>query len=190
MTIYHHIEVDGFSDYGITANPKIPRGTSFITGRRITASLFTPLVFLADYPGKIPHFLGNRIPIFSSLMVETLQKAGADNFEAFPATVKNPQTGTEWSNYFAINVIGLLSAINMSKSEHDVLMSSSDEGIGIPLLGLHTITLEMPRTHDLLMFRLAESPSVLLIHDLIMNHIDANAPPGGWGFDATEVQAV
>ena len=40
------------------------------------------------------------------------------------------------------------------------------------------------------MFRLAESPHCLLIHDRINKYLDDNPPPDGWGFDATEIETV
>jgi hypothetical protein len=63
-------------------------------------------------------------------------------------------------------------------------------GVGSPLLALNKLVLDKSKTHEFLMFRLAESPSTLLIHDCVNRHIDANDPPDGWGFDATEIKAV
>ena len=190
MPIYYHVEVDSYSDHAVRQNPDLPTGTSFFSGRQIASQLPRPLLFVTDYPSEPPHILGNWIPVFSGHLIRTLEGVGVDNFEAFPAVVKNPQTGAEWHDYFAFNSLGLVAAANMDMSEYDILMEGDSEGIDMPLVGFHTIVLNKRCTHDFLLFRIAQSPSVLIVHDLVMQMIDAHTPSGGWGFDATEIDVI
>lgn len=188
--VYQQIEPDNYADYGVTQNPELDSDVSFIDGARITEPLPNPLVFEVNFPKgeSPPHFLGDSIPLFSDRLVQVLRKAGADNFEAFPAVLRNPDTGAEWRDYWAVNVLGLVAWANLEESEYDTLMDGDPEGVETPLLGFHTIVLDRRKTRDdLLMFRLAESPSTLIIHDRVDKIIDANRPPDGWRFDAIEV---
>lgn len=191
-TLYHHIEPDNFAKFGVTENPSLPDEVSFIDGQPMNISLPNPLVFMVNYPARSepPHLLGDTIPVFSALLVETLKAAGVDNFEVFPAVLKNPKTGKEWNGYFAFNALGIMAAANLSESKYDTLMKGDPEGVETPLVGFHTIVLDKAKVQDLLMLRLAESPEVLLVHDTVMNQIVANRPASGWGFDATEVDVV
>jgi hypothetical protein len=192
MTIlYQRIQPDNFSDYGVTKNPKLSGDVSFIDGAKIEEPLPKRLIFEVDYPAgeEPPHFLGDVVPVFSDRLVETLREAGVDNFEAFPAVLRNPDTGKEWKNFWAVNTLGLVSWVNLKHSEYDTLMKASPAGVGVPLLGFTTIVLDKKKTRDdLLMFRLAESPSTLLIHDRVFQYLVAHTPPGKWRFDAFDVE--
>ena len=190
--LYHHIEPDNFSDYGVTRKPKLPDGVSFIKGVSITEPLPEPLIFEVDYPKRddIPHFLGDTISLFSDHLVKTLRSGGVDNFQVFPAVLRNPSRGLEWTNFWAFNAVGLIEAAALDRSGYDTIMGADSDGVDIPLLGFTKLVLSKAKVREALMFRLAESPSTLLIHDKINAHIDANDPPDGWGFDATEIEVV
>jgi hypothetical protein len=188
--LYQRIERHNFSDFGVTGNPALPGDISFRRGAAIEEPLPSPLVFEVDYPPgeEPPHLLGNVIPVFSDRLVRALRAAGADNFEAFPAILRNPATGATWDKYWAVNVLGIVAWANLQESEYDTIMEGDPEGVTTPLLGFHTIVLDAKKTRDdLLMFRLAESPSALLIHDRVFDYLVANRPQGGWRFDAIDV---
>ena len=191
MTIlYQRIEPDNFSDYGVTQKPDLPGDVSFLRGARITEKLPNPLVFEVDYPKseEPPHLLGDVIPIASDRLVRELRNAGVDNFETFPAVLHNPSTRKEWKDFWAFNALGLVAWVNMEESEYDTIMKGSSKGVRTPLVGFHTIVHDKTKTRDdLLMFRLAESPSALIIHDRVDKHLVAHTPPGGWRFDAIDV---
>ena len=38
------------------------------------------------------------------------------------------------------------------------------------------------------MFRLADSPSMLLVHDRVLRALRAATPPEGWGFTPLEIE--
>jgi len=189
--LYQRIEPDNFSDYGVTGKPELPGDVSFLRGARIMQTLPDPLVFEVDYPKgeEPPHLLGDVIPIASDTLVRELRNAGVDNFEVFPAVLRNPSTGKEWRNFWAFNELGLVAWVNMQESEYDTIMKGSAGGVRTPLLGFHKIVLDSKKVRDdLLMFRLAESPGALIIHDRVDKHLVAHTPPGGWRFDAVDVE--
>ena len=190
--LYHKIEADNYSDYGVTKNPRFPMGVSFMSGVKITESLSDPLIFEVDNPSQdeLPHLLGDTIPIVSDHLLQTLKDCGVDNFQVFPAVLRNPELGVEWKGYWAFNVIGLLAAANLGESEGDTIMEGDPGGVEVPLIGFLNVVLDKDKTCDMSMFRLAESPDIILIHHKIATHIVENRPPNGWGIDLTEVESA
>jgi len=190
--LYHQITTDNYLDYGVTKNPKLPGGVSFLAGAQIQGPLPSPLVFQVDFPTRqdVPHLLGDSIPIVSDYLSKTLRGCGVDNFQLFPAVLRNPKTRIEWDGFWAFNAIGLVAAAKMDKSKSDLLMEGDPEGVDVPLRAFTDLVLDAKKTRGLLMFRLAEAPPTLLIEDRVNKYIDAHDPPDGWGFDAIEVPAV
>jgi hypothetical protein len=189
-TIFHCIEPDNEADYGITRNPAVK--VSFFTGKVIASPLPEPLVFRVDHPPDVapPHFLGDRIPVCSRLLLGVLEAAGVGNIQSIPAVLENPDVGARWTDYVAINVLGLRAAARLDQSTFDTLVGGDAQSGVPPLLAFHEIVLDAAKVKGCLMFRLAESPSTLLIHDSVNAYIDAHAPSEGWGFDTIEVRAV
>ncbi len=191
MTEYYLFETNNYLDYGVTQNPKLADELSFLAGRVITGQM-PELEFEVNFPKqeKLPHFLGNEIPLLSKMLVDSLQKAGIDSFQAFPVTLLNPSTGQRWNDYVAFNAIGLIKAVNMDKSDFDVLMEGDDEGIEIPLVAFREIILDKSKTNDALMFRTAESPVNLVVHASVVTYLGSNRPTDGWGIAITELETM
>lgn len=192
VALYHQISPSTLSDYSVTDEPDLPGEIEFIDGTRIDESLPNPLEFAVDYPSReeLPHFVGMTIPVMSDSLVKVIRSAGVDNFQVFPAVLRNPEIGEEWDGYWAVNVIGLIAAANLDKSKADTIMEGDSEGVGVPLLGFHTLVLDKKKTRNSAMFRLAESSDILLVHDRVLAHIKKNRPKNGWGFEATEIETV
>jgi hypothetical protein len=190
--LYHQITPDNYLDFGVTKNPKLPDHVSFLTGALITRALAKPLVFQVDFPSRdeVPHLIGDRIPVASDYLVKTLQGCGVDNFQVFPAVLRNPKTHADWDGFCAFNALGLVAAAKLDRSRSDVIMEADPEGAEPALRAITDLTLDARKTRGLLMFRLAEDPTILLIHDRVNRYIDQHDPPDGWGFDAVEVPAV
>ena len=89
-------------------------------------------------------------------LYEGLLSAGIHNLQSFPAIVERPDTGEVFPDYLAINVVGLVSCAVLEKSESDPLGE---------LHFFHKLVIDRSRTHDLLLFRLAEYPPTILVHE-------------------------
>jgi hypothetical protein len=191
MSEYFLLEADNYNDYGVTENPKIDDDSSFLGGSLITKQL-PALVFEINFPKKEnpPHFFGDEIPLVSKAFLEALKKCGIDNFQSFPAKLINPDTGQSWEDYLAFNVVGLVKAADMEKSDFDTLMEGDDDGIEVPLVAFRDVVLEKAKTNGMDMFRMAESPVALVISEKIVDFLSANKPKGGWGLDAIEIETV
>ncbi|WP_445456716.1 imm11 family protein [Flavobacterium sp. HNIBRBA15423] len=190
MSNYFLMETDNFLDYGITENPKINDDQSFLSGNVIDETQLPALEFETNFPSKkkIPHFLGDVIPLMSKELIECLQKAGIDSFQTFPVQLTNPETGQKFDNYFAFNVIGIIKAVNMNESDFDILMEGDKETP--PLLAFREIVLNKNKINDALIFRVVESPDSLLIHKSVVDCLVSNRPKNGWGVISTEVEVI
>lgn len=190
MSNYHLFETGNFLDYGITENPKIGDEQSFLSGEVIDEKKLPALEFETNFPPKkkLPHFLGDEIPLISKELIDCLRKAGIDSFQAFPVKLTNPETGQKFDNYFAFNFIGIIKAVNMDKSDFDILMEGDEETP--PLLAFREIVLNRDEINDALMFRIIESPFNLLIHDSIVDYLASDKPKDGWGIVLTEVEVI
>lgn len=191
MTEYYLFETNYYLDYGVTQNPKLADELSFLSGRYITGKM-PELVFEINFPSeeKLPHSLGNEIPLLSKTLVDTLQNAGVDSFQTFPAILVNSETGKRWDHYVAFNAIGLIKAIDMEKSDFDTLMEGDDEGIETPLVAFREIILDPTKTYDTLMFRTVESPVNLILHGDVVAYLGSNRPTDGWGIAVQKLENI
>src|SRR5690606_11687440 len=106
---YFELTDDYYLDFGIQGYPSPDTDISFLTGEKIE-EVVPLLTFEVDFPsGHSPqHLLSGGTTLMSNKMVQILEKAGVDNFQTFPVLLQNPETGESWSNYVALNIIGLL----------------------------------------------------------------------------------
>ncbi|PTL77830.1 hypothetical protein DAT35_42265 [Vitiosangium sp. GDMCC 1.1324] len=186
--MYRSIEPDFYSDYSIVENPKIPEGVHFMRGALIQESLPSPLTFRVNFPKSVPlpHMLGERIPVVSDRFVAALRKAGVDNFQLFPAVLRNPNEHAEWTGFHVFNVLGLLDAADMDASKYQTLMAGNDQ---VPaLVEFEELVLSRAATYEKPMFRIVQEPSLLLVHERVVDVLKSESPPDGWGIIATEVE--
>lgn len=86
----------------------------------------------------------------------------------------DPKPGAVFTNYKAVNVLGLVAAANMAKSEATV------HG-GIPLIDVDfdSLVIDESKTLGIKMFRLAESTNAILVHESLRDALLAK----GFGSD-------
>jgi hypothetical protein len=101
-------------------------------------------------------------PIFDKGLIKTLERTGVDNLEIFPAIINNLKTGESIESYYAVNVVGLVSCADMDQSEAE------------PIADVHyflDLKIDPDKTKGLLMFRLAEQPTDIIIHEKVAKAI-------------------
>ncbi|HKN69243.1 MAG TPA: DUF1629 domain-containing protein [Gemmatimonadaceae bacterium] len=157
---------------GITADPRLQPPVSFQTGATITSPLPQPLVFAVDTTAQEPpaDYVRYKIPVFSDRLIKAFETAGVDNLQVFPAKLENARTGETWEQFKAVNIIGLISCLAIAESR------ASPELPPLYSFDLADLVVEDARIGDAPLFRLAESPSVVLVSsrvgDLIMDSTD------------------
>lgn len=186
--MYYRIKPSIYEEYGIERDPRLPPRVSFKTGSAIPVPLETPVVFPTDNTADHPpcHFAGISIPVMSKLLVSALEIAGVDNMTLYEAILKNEDSGETWDDYYAVNILGRLACADLAASDYVEL--GRRPGEGPPLLRFKKLVIDPKKTRGMPLFRLAESPSQILIQDRILETINEQEPPGGWGISAFPVE--
>lgn len=156
----------------IARGPEPQIAESWMLGRPIDErSVQQPLKYILDpdYGGTPKAMYGAEVqPVMRDDLVDVLTKAGVDNVQYFRAELFDPESGKQYTNYKAFNIVGLVAAANMQKSE---LMGTSDSTIGD--VDFHALVLDESKLGGLLLFRLAEKISAIVVHEKIKTAIEA-----------------
>lgn len=134
---------------------------SFITGKPVTPPDRLPLEYVMEVdpeesPVMYPFF--PHVNVMSARLVNVLIHAGADNLQLFPARIVDPNANTTYEDYFAVNVVGLVECADMAQSEHAPLAD---------LFFFYKLVIIPDNARGLLLFRLAESPIDIIVHERV-----------------------
>jgi len=181
--MYYEVMPDMYADFGVLEDP-VPRPGRFRLGQPITGTLPEPLVFPVDNTDENPPrgMEGISVPVWSGAVLRCLQGAGVDNLQVFHALLRNA-AGREWRDYFAVNVLGAVSCMAKSTEATHVAERPS----GTAFVKVHKLVINPARAAGLELFRLAESPGVLLMHQRLLDALKKSSPPQGWGISAKPV---
>ncbi len=170
------------SDFDFTLNePKnLPREVNFIRGSMITYELDTPLVYTTNAKSGdlLVDFSRGSITLMSKRFLDILKGAGVDNLQVFPAIVKNEEDGTTWDNYFAVNVLGMISCADLSKSKYTEIMPGHYR--------FKELAINAEKAKGALLFRLQEHSPTIIVHRSVLKQIVDNDPEetlSGWEAD-------
>ena len=108
------------------------------------------------------------VPLFRKDLLQALFDAGVDNLQLFDAVIRDRVDGVSFNNYFAFNVVGVVSAADMEKSVlmHEETLSDLDHDFSSLVID----TDKVPK--DLLLFRLAESVNAIVVHQKVKDLIE------------------
>ena len=102
----------------------------------------------------------------SSLMqqrlVDVLRSSGVDNLQLFPTVVTREDTAEEVPGYVTVNVVGRVACAVMQKSKTSPLANVSY---------FHELVIDPGKARGLFMFRLHESPMLILVHERVARAI-------------------
>ncbi|HQQ79330.1 MAG TPA: hypothetical protein PLB01_18420 [Thermoanaerobaculia bacterium] len=151
------------------------KGVGWSFGTRIERDLPKPLRFTlerlksnaGDQGPEMPEWLqGCEIPLFRDDLVEALRASGVDNIDFYETLVEDPDSGKTYSNYKAANIIGLVAAADMSRSEATV-----HPGGPVVDVDFEHLVLDEARARGALIFRLAESTGAILVHEQLRDRL-------------------
>jgi hypothetical protein len=123
-----------------------------------------PFRFSVESKGKPLFAYYSANCLMSQGLVDAIKASGVDNLQAFPAVLTEGSTGAARTDYCVVNIIGLVAAADLQKSE------------AIPLGGGQVFTsleVEADKAKGLLMFRLAESLIDVIVHEKVARAIEA-----------------
>lgn len=166
-----------FDPARIGSYPRIPSkglldAVIWIRGRRFNRTIPTPLQFEIDpnYGRDMPDLFTPNIPLFHDRLIGALNEVGVDNLDLYDALLLDPRDDRKFTDYKAVNVIGMVTAADMRKSKIDG--SSSAEMLAIPF---EELVVDEKVAGNLLMFRLGQSASAIVVHQKVY---DALQPIG------------
>ncbi|EKR71286.1 hypothetical protein LEP1GSC041_1660 [Leptospira noguchii str. 2006001870] len=106
--------------------------------------------------------------IMTKAFQASLSEVGVNNLDVYETIIRHPRTGFVTRDYVACNLIGgLVSAVNIDKS--NVVGGSKDHRLDTDFDGL---LIDEERTQGLLMFRLAENTSAIVVHESVRKHLE------------------
>jgi hypothetical protein len=126
----------------------------------------------AEYPGVLIPMFDAGILLFSDIMIRSFTDAGVDNLDYYDTIVRDPAQGTTYTNYKATNIIGVESCADLGASIYDAPSGS-------PLIDTdyESLAIDEDRTMGLLMFRLAECITGIVIHERVREALERNDVP-------------
>lgn len=113
-------------------------------------------------------FLDGSLPIMSKRFVNLLKDAGVDNFQLFPAIIKSKVDDTIWDDYFGVNILGLISCADLSKSTYSEIMPGHYK--------FRELAIDAEKAKGVLLFRLEESITEIIIHRSVGRYIRDHDP--------------
>lgn len=157
------------------------RWSAWRSGSRLAAPPPDPLLFTlkrispnaSDHGPELPSFLNAAIPLFKRSLLAALAACGVDNIDAYNVDLRDPETDSVIRDYRAVNLIGMIAAADMAKSDATV----HPGGPALIDVTFDKLVVDTSRTRQVKMFRLAEATKTILVHQSVKDHLEAS------GFD-------
>jgi hypothetical protein len=155
--------------------------TDWRIGERLAASPPSPLRFTlrrlnphaSDHGPHLPAFLNAACPLFKRDLIAELVRCGVDNLDTYDVVISDPDSATPNLDYRAVNIIGMIRAADMARSEAIV----HPGGPALVDVGFDRLVIDPSRTGTSKLFRLAESTKTIVVHETVRDHLVAR------GFD-------
>jgi hypothetical protein len=171
MKTYYLLLEDPTSDnaFGIAKGPDNLEPVDWIQGKKLSPGPAPQLLTLHEASGtsdKLADIGAGLYTVFSPRLRNVLTAAGVDNIDYFPARLELPGTGSHWDDYFLVNILGLIRAVAGPAGAHPSGRRS--------LAGMLThFTIDEQRAAGVPLFRLAESPDLIVIDEPVKAKIEA-----------------
>jgi hypothetical protein len=198
MKNYYQISQSRLDTYVIVTKLDLPEDkegfySTCFEGRKISVPVPNPFEFEIDRlnGGNPRHYIqGVGVVIISELLLKTFRNAGINNFQVFPAILRDKQSKKTWNNYYIFNELGLMDAALLEECEYNVIAEKTDNDSGVFIFDKVVLSAKKLKKEPK-MFRLAEDTvSQFYISSDVRDILNANSPPEKWGilFSETEVK--
>ena len=127
-------------------------------------------------PGRdkspMPSFLSMPQPIMSRQLLTTLKEAGVTNIDAYPAELFYSDGSLASTDYYVVNVIGAVAAVDLAKSSFN-----PDQGSSILSMSFDSVTIDPEKAEAFLLFRLAENITTIVAHENVKKAVESAKIP-------------
>lgn len=170
-----------------THREHLPRPT-WINGQFIDFEVPQPIVYdlKIDEYDTIPNVkvLGDAspVPYMHNSIMEALLAVGVDNIQYYDAVIRDLKRNIDHTDFKAFNVVGLVSAADMSAST--MMGTSNSNSIDADF---DRLVLDEEKCAGKLLFRLAENITAIVVSEVVKNEIEKRGikgvmfyPSGEW----------
>jgi hypothetical protein len=168
MECYAHDDGAFISEYPDLDEPF----DDWTSGIKINGDVPKPIVFeiWEEDMGRMPSMFNSIMLLMTDELIGALRECGITNFDCYEAIIEETFTGNVYNNYKAVNIIGLVSALDMNDSKSTVVGLADDD---LATRFFTKLSVDETKTQGLLLFRLAELDSAIFIHENIVKCIKA-----------------
>ena len=170
-TEYYMLESD-VEDEMLLENMHGAGGGSWFSGQRFRQPVAEP-ISLNIMPGyeedTLPACWQSSVPMMRDDLIAFLRAHGVDNIDAYRLEIRNKKTGEVHQGYCAVNIIGLVSAADPARTEY-----SPDNPSRLIDADIDSLAIDPQRTHEQLLFRLAECVTGVAVHKRIKHFVEAS----------------
>lgn len=117
------------------------------------------------YEGPPMEFEDLGIPVMSDRLYKVLVSCGVDSLEVFPAVLKNTSTQQKYK-YYAYKIYNVVPLMDKTASEYETYRNTEP-------VSIHKFVADESKAHGLLMFRMAESITAIVVHESVKKAIQA-----------------
>jgi hypothetical protein len=151
-------------------------GTTLSKEPKVTIECYLDTERASDRKSGIirPFYNANAtIPLMRKDLLEAVLSAGVDNLVLYPAILHDKCNKTIHDNYVAVNIIGSVRCADAKGSRRMGL----DTLGGLLPDGFESLKIDEQKADGVLMFRLAESLSAIVVHEKVKRSIEASKIP-------------
>lgn len=121
----------------------------------------------SDDSPHMPSYFRAAAPIFSDALIKALHACGVDNLDTYNVAIRDPDSGAVHSDYKAVNIIGLIAAVDMKKSKATV----NANGPALIDVDFDGLAIDNGKAQHHLLFRLAESSNAIIAHECVRDYL-------------------
>jgi hypothetical protein len=150
----------------------------WFTGQPVSNAIAGPLRYVIDpeYEGQVMPLYECAYPLFRDDLLAVLVKSGVDNLQLFDAIVEDPQRGLVYTHFKAVNIIGCVAMADLARST-----THGTRPVRLIATDFASLTLDHAAAPEILLCRLAEAVSAVVVHDRVRQAIE-DAPIDGITF--------
>lgn len=103
-----------------------------------------------------------RCIVHSNRLVDILRSTGVDNIDYYPCRIVNEITGEIFRTHQAANILDMIYCLDKEESELEIDDEEPNE-----IWYINYLKLFEDRLGDVLIFRLGERPSIVIVHEIV-----------------------
>ena len=119
--------------------------------------------YSSDDNHHMPSYLRAAAPLFRDDLIVALRACGVYNLETYNVAIRDPDGDQIYTNYKVVNIIGLIRAADMNKSNAMI----NPNGPPIIDVDFDGLVIDEKKAHGQLFFRLAESTNAIIVHERV-----------------------